>query len=231
MPTIGVEAFPGSNYFENGTWPIKNEKALRRKRCMRERRQTAKRPLAFDMASSKIGKVLAVSCDGSHGFSKPNRLRIRLIEGYGIEGDAHAGAFIQHRYLARRAAEAPNNRQVHLLQAELFDELLTLGFDVGPGQLGENITTKGVDLLHLPLGAIVHLGNSAAVELTGLRTPCGYIDKFRKGLKRAMIVRTENGITFRAGVLGIVRSGGDVIAGDIVRAEIHPSQTKSLPAI
>ncbi len=181
--------------------------------------------------SGRTGEVVAVSSDQSHRFSKPNRLNIRLIEGHGIDGDVHAGPVIQHRYLAKQAAEAPNSRQVHLLQAELFHELRMLGFDVSPAQLGENITTKGIDLLRLPLGAILHLGNSAVVELTGLRTPCGYIDKFRKGLKRAMIVPGPNGVTFRAGVLGVVRASGDLSPGDIISAKVPLGLAQRLPAI
>ena len=102
----------------------------------------------------------------------------------------------------------------------MFDQLRDLGFDVGPGELGENVTTKGINLLDLPLGAKLHLGSSAVVELTGLRTPCGYIDKLRKGLKRAMIIRCRDEVTFRAGVLGIVRSSGDLSPGDTIRAEV-----------
>jgi MOSC domain-containing protein YiiM len=126
--------------------------------------------------------------------------------------------------------QMPNNRQVHLIQSELFDEVKALGFVVGPGDLGENITTRGLDLTGLPLGTLLHLGDTAVVELTGLRTPCGYIDKFQKGLKRAVIVRTPGGVTFRAGVLGIVNSGGDVAANDTISVEM-PMQRTALPAI
>jgi MOSC domain-containing protein YiiM len=175
-------------------------------------------------------KVIAVQCDDRHRFNKPSRLSVRLIAGHGIEGDAHAGRFIQHRYQARQMPELPNNRQVHLIQSELFDEVRELGFTVGPGDLGENITTRGFDLLGLPLGTFLHLGESAVVELTGLRTPCGYIDKFQKGLKRAMIVRAPSGVTFRAGVLGVVRSSGDVAAHDAISVEL-PTQRITLPAI
>jgi MOSC domain-containing protein YiiM len=175
-------------------------------------------------------KVIAVNCDDRHRFSKPNKLVIRLIAGHGIEGDAHAGRFIQHRYQARQMPEMPNNRQVHLIQSELFDEMKKLGFVVKPGDLGENITTRGLDLIGLPLGTRLHLGRTAVVELTGLRTPCGYIDKFQKGLKRAMIVRTPTGVTFRAGVLGVVNSSGDVAANDPITVKI-PTQSTVLPAI
>lgn len=174
--------------------------------------------------------VVAVNCDSSHRFSKPKRSSIRLIDGYGIEGDAHAGRFIKHRYQAKQLPEMPNNRQVHLIQSELFRDIKELGFDVNPGDLGENITTRDIDLLTLPLGTLLHLGRSAVVELTGLRTPCGYIDRFHKGLKRAMIVRTPGGVTFRAGVLGVVRSSGDLAPDDPISAEL-PLDGTALPAI
>ena len=176
------------------------------------------------------GTVISVNCDSVHQFSKPPRLSIRLIEGYGVDGDAHAGRFIKHRSQAEQMTEMPNNRQVHLIQSELFYEMKELGFDVKPGDLGENITTYDINLLALPLGTLLHLGDSAVVELTGLRTPCGHIDRFRKGLKRAMIVKTPGGVTFRAGVLGVVRSSGDLSPNDPVRAEL-PANRAALPAI
>jgi MOSC domain-containing protein YiiM len=175
-------------------------------------------------------RVIAVNCDDGHRFSKPNRPSIRLIEGHGIDGDAHAGRFIKHRYQAKQMPDLPNNRQVHLIQSELFDELKAIGFDVKPGDLGENITTRGIDLLKLPLGTLMHLGRTAIVELTGLRTPCGYIDKFQTGLKRAMIVRRPGGVTFRAGVLGIVKAGGVLAPNDDITTEL-PATLKALPAI
>src|ERR1700735_3108103 len=118
------------------------------------------------------GAVVAVSVDSKHRFSKTSRLSITLTSGYGIEGDAHYGAFVRHRYLARRNPKAPNLRQVHLIPSELFDALRTSGFEVHPGDLGENIATVGLDLECLPLGTLLRLGASATLELTGLRTPC-----------------------------------------------------------
>jgi MOSC domain-containing protein YiiM len=177
------------------------------------------------------GLVVSVSRDDGHRFSKPIRTNVRLIKDHGVEGDAHAGPFLKHRYLAKRQPTLANNRQVHLIQSELFQELAGLGFEVGPGELGENITTGGIDLLKLPLGCLLHLGDNAAIELTGLRTPCGYIDRFRKGLKRAMIVRTGASPTFRAGVLGVVRASGDVACGDLIRAELPDRPWTPLPAL
>ena len=177
------------------------------------------------------GVVLAVCSAASHRFGKTVRLGVRLVEGHGIEGDAHAGALIRHRYLARHQPQLRNDRQVHILQAELFDDLRPLGYDLGPGDLGENVTTQGINLLELPLGSRLRLGGTAVVELTGLRTPCGYIDKFRKGLKRQMILRTTRGPAFRCGAMGIVKASGEVAAGDPVVFEGAPEPWRPLPAI
>jgi MOSC domain-containing protein YiiM len=129
------------------------------------------------------GAVVAVSVDGKHRFSKTSRLSITLTSGHGIEGDAHYGPIVRHRYLARRNPTAPNLRQVHLIPSELFDALRSPGLEVRPGDLGENVTTVGLDLECLPLGTVLVLGASATLELTGLRTPCVLINRFKSGLK------------------------------------------------
>jgi len=183
------------------------------------------------MPSGEKGSVASVGRDAGHRFSKPVTASVRLIEGYGIEGDAHAGRFMKHRYLAKRQPKLANNRQVHLIQCELFRELAELGHPVRPGDLGENITTSGLDLLALPLGCLLRIGTTAAIELTGLRTPCGYIDRFRNGLKRTMIVRTNAGPTFRAGVLGVVRAGGEVTPGDAIAVDLPTRPWAPLPAL
>jgi MOSC domain-containing protein YiiM len=125
----------------------------------------------------------------------------------------------------------PNDRQVHLIQSELFEALRGEGFDVHPGDLGENITVRGIDLLALPLGCLLHIGPEAVVELTGLRTPCGAIDKFKKGLKRAMIMRVRDAVTFRAGVMGVVRISGEVGKGDAICVEFPDGELLQRPAI
>jgi MOSC domain-containing protein YiiM len=153
-----------------------------------------------------------------------------LIEGKGVEGDAHAGKDIRHRYLARRKPDLPNLRQVHLMAAELFCELRAAGYDVRAGELGENVTTAGLRLTELPHGTIIRLGPAASVELTGLRTPCVLIDRFRKGLRRQMM-GSVNGPRFKCGVLAVVRTGGPVIAGDVARAELTPEPWISLPSL
>jgi MOSC domain-containing protein YiiM len=163
------------------------------------------------------GAVVAVSIDSKHLFSKTARPSIILTAGYGIEGDAHYGRFVRHRYLARRNPKAPNLRQVHLIPSELFDALRKFGFDVRAGDLGESITTIGLDLECLPPGTVLRLGASATLELTGLRTPCVLIDRFKAGLKD----RLQGGVPgprYRAGVMAVVSEGGEVARGDSIRA-------------
>jgi len=177
------------------------------------------------------GKVAAVAADPGHHFSKPVQNRIVLVEGHGVQGDAHAGPFVRHRYLARRRPRLPNLRQVHLIPAELFASLSEAGFDVAAGDMGENVTTTGLDLERMPLGSFIELGLSAIVELTGLRTPCVLIDRFRAGLKRQVLSSAETGPPFKSGVLGVVRAGGAVAAGDSARVRLPSSSFRPLPAM
>ena len=165
--------------------------------------------------------VTAVSCSNGHTFSKPNVLTIRLVAGLGVEGDAHYGDKVQHVFHARRNPDAPNLRQVHLIHEELFDELRTSGFQVRPGDIGENVTTRGLDLLALPTGTILQVGNEAVIEITGLRNPCRQIDEFAKGLTAAVLGRDAQGQLIRkAGVMAIVVKSGDVTVGDAIAMEL-----------
>ncbi|WP_269713340.1 MOSC domain-containing protein [Caulobacter sp. NIBR2454] len=158
-----------------------------------------------------------------HRFSKAPAMMIRLIAGIGVEGDAHAGLKVQHRSRARFNPTLPNLRQVHLIQAELLDELNEQGFSIGPGDIGENVTTRGLDLLALPTGTILRLGEEAELELTGLRNPCIQMDRFQDGLMAATLGHDEQGGLIRkAGVMAIVLNGGVVTPGDPVAAT-HPA--------
>jgi MOSC domain-containing protein YiiM len=165
--------------------------------------------------------VTAVSRSKSHTFSKPNELMIRLVEGLGIEGDAHMGEKVKHRHHAAKNPDAPNLRQVHLMHEELFDELRAGGFNVAPGAIGENVTTRGIDLLALPTGTRLRLGPDAVIEITGLRNPCRQIDAYQQGLTAAVLGRDPEGQLIRkAGVMAIVVTGGDVKAGDAIAVEL-----------
>jgi MOSC domain-containing protein YiiM len=175
------------------------------------------------------GAVIAVHLSRSHTFSKRPQLCIRLLEGLGVEGDAHCGPLVKHRFDARRDPTRPNLRQVHLLQSELLDEVRARGFEVAPGEMGENVSTAGIDLLGLPQGAWLHLGPEAVVEVTGLRTPCVHIERFREGLLAAVIERRPGGHLIRkAGVMAVVVRGGMVQPGDSIRVQVTEGLHRAL---
>ena len=177
------------------------------------------------------GRVVAVAADSGHHFGKTRRDSIRLVFDHGVEGDAHAGAFVQHRYLARRHRHMPNLRQVHLIRSELLEFLRLSGYDVDPGALGENITTAGLDLERMPLRTRIRLGPSATVELTGLRTPCVLIDRFRAGLKRLMVSPKKTSPPFACGVMAVVVADGHVAAGDPAHVLLPASSFAALPPL
>jgi len=165
--------------------------------------------------------VTAVGLSPVHAFSKPVVDTIRLLAGLGVEGDAHLGVTVKHRSRVKVDPTQPNLRQVHLIHAELHDELRAAGFEVRPGEMGENVTTRGVDLLDLPTGARLRLGDAAVVEVTGLRNPCAQIDGFRKGLMKQVVDRDENGRPrFLSGIMGVVVTGGVVRPGDAVEIDL-----------
>lgn len=166
-------------------------------------------------------EVVAVACARRHHFTKPVTESVTLLAGLGVEGDAHCGTTVRHRSRVRRDPTQPNLRQVHLVAEELLDELRANGFEVYPGAIGENVTTTGVDLLALPTGAVLRLGASASVRITGLRNPCLQLDKFQKGLMKAVLGRASDGsLIRRAGVMGVVLTGGVVRPGDPVAVEL-----------
>ena len=165
--------------------------------------------------------IVSVCRDSGHRFSKQPQFEICLLEGLGVEGDAHAGITVQHLSRIAKNPDQPNLRQVHLVHAELHDELNGAGFDIHPGDIGENILTRGIDLLALPQGARLRLGAKAVVVVTGLRNPCAQLDRFRPGLLKACLGRTPNGPLIRkAGVMAVVLRGGAVRPGDALHAEL-----------
>ncbi|QQM40692.1 MOSC domain-containing protein [Streptomyces liliifuscus] len=167
------------------------------------------------------GTVAAVSSSGEYSFSKPNRDGITLLAGLGVEGDVHAGVTVKHRFRMEKDPSQVNLRQVHLIHEELFDEVREAGFEVAAGQLGENVTTRGIDLLGLPTGTLLRVGDEAVVEVTGLRNPCAQIDGFQKGLMKQVVGRDQDGtVRFRAGVMSVVVTGGVVRPGDPVEVEL-----------
>jgi MOSC domain-containing protein YiiM len=169
-------------------------------------------------SGSNAGVVAAVSRSARHTFSKLPVDSIQLLAGLGVEGDAHMGTTVKHRSRVLVDPTEPNLRQVHLIHAELLDELNAQGFDLASGQLGENITTRGIDLLGLPTGARLHLGDSAVLEITGLRNPCRQLDGLRPGLMKAVLERDAGGrLRRKSGVMAVVLSGGCVRAGESIQ--------------
>ncbi|MCX0247694.1 MOSC domain-containing protein [Streptomyces drozdowiczii] len=178
------------------------------------------------------GTVTAVSRNETYSFTKPNRDSVTLLAGLGVEGDVHAGVTVKHRSRVAQDPTQPNLRQVHLIQEELFEEVRVLGFEVKPGDLGENITTRGIDLLALPVGTLLRLGDEAVVEVTGLRNPCMQIDNFRSGLLKQVVGRDEAGnIVRKAGIMSVVTVGGEVGPGDRVRIELPAEPHRPLERV
>jgi MOSC domain-containing protein YiiM len=179
------------------------------------------------------GVVSAVSRASGHTFSKSNQASIRLLAGLGVDGDAHQGRTVKHPSRVARDPSQPNLRQVHLLHAELFGELAAVGFQrVAPGRLGENVTTRGVDLLRLPTGTRLRLGPTAVVEVTGLRNPCRQLDQFEAGLLAAVLGQDPTGALVRkAGVMAVVLVGGEVRPGDLIQVELPPGPRRPLEPV
>ncbi|MEM8695867.1 MAG: MOSC domain-containing protein [Pseudomonadota bacterium] len=176
-----------------------------------------------------MGEVIAVSRKPSHGIAKPSADAIRLVEGHGVDGDAHFGATVQHRSRVAKNPDQPNLRQVHLIHAELFEELAGQGFAVSPGDMGENITTHGIDLLGLPEGAELAIGDTAHVRITGLRNPCNQLNGHAPGLMDAVLDRDPDGNLIRkAGIMAVVLDGGTVRAGDTIRVRLPEGERRPL---
>ncbi|MCF4136772.1 MOSC domain-containing protein [Streptomyces sp. Tue 6430] len=177
------------------------------------------------------GTVTAVSSNGAYSFTKPNRDSITLLAGLGVEGDVHAGVTVKHRSRVAQDPTQPNLRQVHLLHEELFAEVGAAGFTVTPGDLGENITTRGLDLLGLPVGTLLRIGE-AVLEVTGLRNPCRQIDGFEEGLLKQVVGRDGTGaVVRRAGIMSVVREGGVVRPGDVITAELPTGPHRPLDRV
>jgi MOSC domain-containing protein YiiM len=178
------------------------------------------------------GSVVAVSRSGSHTFTKSNQSAIRLVAGLGVEGDAHLGATVRHRSNVRKDPAQPNLRQVHLVHEELQEELRAAGFAVSPGTVGENITTRDVDLLTLPTGTRLHLGEAAIIEVTGLRKPCRQLDGYQQGLTAAVLGRDADGNPlYKCGVMAVVIAGGEVRPGDVIGVSLPPLPHRRLEPV
>ncbi len=179
-----------------------------------------------------MASVIAVSRNEGHAFSKRSEAAIRLLPGLGVEGDAHCGVTVKHRSRVAVDPTQPNLRQVHLIHAELFDELARAGFAVSPGQMGENLTTRGIDLLALPAGARLRFSGGAEIEITGLRNPCAQIEAFQPGLLKAVLGRDAHGRLMRkAGVMAIVLAGGELRPGAAIETTLPAPPHRSLERV
>ena len=176
---------------------------------------------------SEVSYVISVARDSQHNFSKSPCKRIEIIAGLGVSGDAHLGKKVQHLSRVRADPEQPNLRQVHLIHSELFDELAVKGFNLNPGDLGENITTRGIDLLTLGRGTLLKIGQNSVLEVTGLRNPCAQIEAFMPGLLKEVAVKTSEGLVRKTGIMTIARKGGIVSAGDAI--QIVPPEGPHIP--
>ena len=182
--------------------------------------------------NTESGIVASVGRSPTHSLSKPTADSIRLVQGLGVESDAHQGATVKHRSRVAKNPATPNLRQVHLIHAELFDELRARGFTVSPGLMGENVTTSGIDLLALPTGTRLYLGGEAVIEVTGLRNPCRQLDTLQSGLMAATLERDGDGALIRkAGIMAIVVAGGVVRRGDPIRVEPPPPPHRPLAPV
>ena len=178
------------------------------------------------------GIVTAVSCSASHEFSKRNAPSIELVTGLGVRGDSHLGITVQHRVRVREDPTKPNLRQVHLIHEELFEELRVAGFPLRPGDIGDNVTTRGLALLELPTAARLHLGAQAVIEVTGLRNPCRQVDAFQPGLMAALLGRDALGnLVRKSGIMAIVLAGGEVRPGDAIALELPPEPYRPLKPV
>lgn len=179
-----------------------------------------------------MGLVEQVCSSPTHTLKKPTRKSIRILTGLGVEGDAHLGETVKHRSRVRRDPTQPNLRQIHLIHAELHDELAEKGMPVGPGEMGENITTRGIDLLGLPLDTVLSIGDDVRVRVTGLRNPCSQLDTIYDGLMAATLDRTKDGELIRkAGIMSVVVRGGTVQAGDTIFVELPPEPHRPLDRV
>lgn len=177
-------------------------------------------------------QVISVSLNARHGFTKEVATQIKLLANLGVEGDAHCGVTVKHRSRVARDPTQPNLRQVHLIHAELFEELFAKGFSVSPGTIGENITTRHIDLLALPADTELHIGSSAIVRITGLRNPCEQLNQFQAGLTAAVLGRTPEGkLVRKAGIMGVVIASGVVGPGDPISIQLPVAPHRALERV
>lgn len=170
------------------------------------------------------GKVHAVSLSDKHSIRKFNRSYINIIEGYGVEGDAHAGKKVKHRYIAKKDPDRPNYRQVHLISMEIYRELQQQGFNIDPGEMGENITCSGIDIMNLPKHTILKIGDEVELQVSGMREPCSLLNQIQGGLMKATLDKSGEGELIRkAGIMTVALKGGIVTPDDPIQL-VYPEK-------
>ena len=180
----------------------------------------------------KNGTVIGVFRKEDYSFSKDAQEELTVVKGKGVEGDAHFGELVKHRSRVARNPNQPNLRQVHLLPIELFEELENTGYSVNPGELGENITTRGIDLIELPLGTLLQIGKDVSLQVTGLRDPCYQIDDFKKGLLSKVVYSDDEGnLILKAGIMTVVLEGGRIKLNDEIVVELPLKPFKKLEIV
>ena len=179
-----------------------------------------------------LASVIALASDTGHNFSKITKPVITLVAGFGVQGDAHAGKTVQHLSDKKKNPQAPNLRQVHLIHSELFDELAEQGIDVQPGQMGENIVTRGIDLLGLAEGTQLKFPSGAVIQITGLRSPCKKLNTIHPNLLKAVVEKRADGsVQMKSGVMSIVLESGDIHAGDGIQIVVPKGEHKPLQCV
>ncbi len=145
------------------------------------------------MAESTTGKVVSVNLSAKKTVRKTPGERGTLVFDRGFEGDAHAGDW---------------HRQVSLLGMESIRKMQDKGLSVGPGDFAENITTEGIDLLALPIGTVLKVGDDAVIEISQIGKVCH--------TKCAIYYQAGDCVMPREGIFAVVREPGDVKVGDTV---------------
>lgn len=148
------------------------------------------------MKNIQRGKVLAVNISQKKGTKKTNIQSCRLLRDFGLKDDAHGG---------------PWHRQVSLLANESIEKIRAKGLNVGYGDFAENITTQGIDLVHLPLGKEIRIGNNVILRVTQIGKECHE--------RCAIYYQTGDCIMPREGIFAEVISEGDIKVGDEIVIE------------
>lgn len=143
--------------------------------------------------SGRVGTIVSVNLSERKTVRKTRGTHGTLVVDRGFEGDAHAGDW---------------HRQVSLLAQESIDEMCAKGLDVGPGDFAENITTEGIDLMTLPVGSVIHIGDEVVLEVSQIGKVCH--------TRCAIYQQAGDCVMPREGIFAVVRTPGEVASGDTI---------------